>query len=116
MTSLVDVIFLLLLFFMLTSTFTKYSEVELAGAPGSSAGAEPQAPPLFMQLGPDTLRLNGAVVSLDTVADAIEARPATGSEATVLISLRDAVTSQRLADLLVALRAVPGLRVTVLGS
>ena len=35
MTSLIDVIFLLLLFFMLTSTFSKFSEVELA-AEGTS--------------------------------------------------------------------------------
>ena len=32
MTSLIDVIFLLLLFFMLTSTFTRFSEVELTAA------------------------------------------------------------------------------------
>ena len=35
-TSLIDVIFLLLLFFMLASTFSKYSEIELASLPGGA--------------------------------------------------------------------------------
>ena len=54
MTSLIDVIFLLLLFFMLTSTFTRFSEVELTAA---GSGTPPQAPteaPLFLRLGAET--------------------------------------------------------------
>ncbi|MEM8921756.1 MAG: biopolymer transporter ExbD, partial [Pseudomonadota bacterium] len=34
-TSLIDVIFLLLLFFMLASTFTRFSEVDIAAASAS---------------------------------------------------------------------------------
>ena len=44
MTSLIDVIFLLLLFFMLTSTFSKFAEIELAAATsgaGAATGAKP---------------------------------------------------------------------------
>ena len=59
MTSLIDVIFLLLLFFMLTSTFSKFSEVPLAAAGSGAVAQASDAKPVFLQLGPDTLRLNG---------------------------------------------------------
>jgi len=112
MTPLVDVIFLLLLFFMLTSTFTKFAEVELFTTSGTAAN---DAPPLFLQLGPDSLRVNGEPAALD----ALTALPnLTNAEegTTVLVSLTGGVDAQRLTDLLVALRPLTALRVTVLGS
>jgi biopolymer transport protein ExbD len=113
MTSLIDVIFLLLLFFMLTSTFSKFSEVELSAA-GSGAVPPSDAPPLFLQLAPDALRLNGDAL---TLAELPASSLAQADEGTVLlISLGTEVDSQRLTDLLVALRALPKLRVTVLGT
>lgn len=111
MTSLVDVIFLLLLFFMLTSTFTRFSEVELAA--GGAAGADPEAQPHFLQLGPDRLTLDGAPVALDALA-AVLSREGEGPSP-VLVALRDEVTAQRLTDLLVVLRGIPDVRATVLG-
>ena len=108
LTSLIDVIFLLLLFFMLSSTFTRFGEVDLAST-GAGSGAGPVSP-LFLQLAPDALRLNGQPQTLATLAGAL------GDGAPVLVSLAEGVTAQRLTDLLVALRAVPGLQVTVLGD
>jgi biopolymer transport protein ExbD len=111
MTSLIDVIFLLLLFFMLTSTFSKFSEVELSAA-GSRAAAPSDRPPLFMQLSSDALRLNGTPLTLATLGTSrlSKAEP----ETTLLVSLYGAVTAQRLTDLLVALRGFSSLNVTVL--
>lgn len=113
MTSLIDVIFLLLLFFMLTSTFSKFAEVELS-AGGSGATAPSDAPPLFLQLGATDIRLNGDTLELETLA----ASPLSEAEdgTTLLISLGAEVDAQRLTDLLVALRGLPALRVTVLGA
>jgi biopolymer transport protein ExbD len=110
MTSLVDVIFLLLLFFMLTSTFTRFSEVELAagGAPGATAEARPH----FLQLGPERATLDGAPVAL---ADLGAALPPGDGPRPVLVALRGEVTAQRLTDLLVVLRGLPQVRATVLG-
>ncbi len=113
MTSLVDVIFLLLLFFMLTSTFTRFAEVELTSG-GSGIAEAPMNPPLFLQLAPDRLTLNGAPVSMADLRQALatpddEPRP-------LLIALRGEVTAQRLTDLLVVLRRVPGIQATVLGA
>jgi len=113
MTSLIDVIFLLLLFFMLTSTFSKFSEVDLSAA-SSSTAAPSDEPPLFVQLGQNDLRLNGDVVALATIADSALADAKEGTVA--LVSLGENVDSQRLTDLLVALRGLPKLRVSVLGG
>lgn len=111
MTSLIDVIFLLLLFFMLTSTFSKFSEVELS-AGGAGAVAATDAPPLFLQLGESDLRLNGDLLDLETLALSSLSQAEDGT--TLLISLGSEVDAQRLTDLLVALRSLPALRVTVL--
>ncbi|MEP4194803.1 MAG: biopolymer transporter ExbD [Aliishimia sp.] len=113
MTSLIDVIFLLLLFFMLTSTFSKFSELELAAA-GSGTVTPSDTPPLFLQLDETNLRLNGDPLTLDTLAQSALAEAEAGT--TLLVSLGSDVNAQRLTDLLVALRSLPALRVTVLGT
>lgn len=116
MTSLIDVIFLLLLFFMLSSTFSKFSEVELSAATAGAVTA-PESPPLFLQLRRDDLRLNGEVMTLAELAPLLRERGGeTGSPQQLLIALGEAVTAQRLTDLLVALRNIPGLAPTVLGG
>jgi biopolymer transport protein ExbD len=113
MTSLIDVIFLLLLFFMLSSTFSRFSEVELSAASG---GAAPRADikPLFLQLGAEDLTLNGDPLDLAGLVAALP--PEADSPVPLLISLRGGVTAQRLTDLLVALRGAPGVAPTVLGG
>ncbi|BAQ70222.1 biopolymer transporter ExbD [Rhodovulum sulfidophilum] len=113
LTPLVDVIFLLLLFFMLSSTFTRFAEVDLVAAGQGGAPAAPDARPLFLQLEPDRLRLNGRELALDGLVEGLD--PVEPGQV-VLVALRGAVTAQRLTDLLVALRAIPGLGVTVLGA
>lgn len=113
MTSLIDVIFLLLLFFMLTSTFSKFAEVELAAA-GTGAVGDTQSKPLFVQLGADTLHLNGENVMLDGLAQTALGQARAGT--TLLVSLGAGVDAQRLTDLLVALRGLPTLKVSVLGA
>lgn len=111
LTSLIDVIFLLLLFFMLSSTFSQYAEVDLATA-GAGQGAVSGTPPIFLQLRQDSLRVNAREVPFDTLAGALA--PLIEGEARALVSTGVQVTSQRLTDLLIALRGVPGLSVQVL--
>lgn len=113
MTSLIDVIFLLLLFFMLTSTFSKYAEIELAAA-GTGTVVSSDVKPLFLELGVQSLRLNGDDLALDdlsrsSLAQAVEGTP-------LFVSLGADVDAQRLADLLVALRRLPALQISVLGG
>jgi biopolymer transport protein ExbD len=111
LTSLIDVIFLLLLFFMLSTTFTRSAELPLVAAAAGSG--PPQAAPVFLRLMPEHVTLNGQPAMIETltrqIADLAQPDPL------VLISLAPDVTAQRLADLLVQLRAAPGLHVQVLG-
>ncbi|MBU2961788.1 biopolymer transporter ExbD [Citreicella sp. C3M06] len=115
MTSLIDVIFLLLLFFMLSSTFSKFSEVELMAA-GAGVGTG-DARPLFLRLGPDSVTLNAAELTLDALPEALSPEAGEPEEnRLLLVSLQPGVSAQRLTDLLVVLRRVPGFAPTILGG
>ncbi len=115
MTSLIDVIFLLLLFFMLSSTFSKFAEIELSAA-GQSQGQSADHPPLFLRLQPETLSLNGQALDFDGLVPALAAETLPDSRRAVLVAMGDDVSSQRLTDLLVLLRGVAGIAPTVLGG
>ena len=112
MTSLIDVIFLLLLFFMLTSTFSKFGEIELSAA-GQGAGGQADVQPHFLSLKPGGWFLNGVLVTAEdlpvSLADEGEA-----PEKLVLINLSEQTTSQELVDVLALLRGVAGVRSMVL--
>ncbi|WP_095587389.1 biopolymer transporter ExbD [Actibacterium ureilyticum] len=116
MTSLIDIIFLLLLFFMLTSTFTRYAEVELMSA--ASGAAPSQARPLFLRLTPEALSLNGQQVALDDLGARLSDLTADAADdgALLLVSPVGDVTAQGLVDVLTRLRDVPHLAVRVLGA
>lgn len=111
LTSLIDVIFLLLLFFMLSSTFSHYSEVELATS-GAGAAPAPDTRPIFVRLRADSLRVNAREVDVAGLPGAVT--PLMDGEARALVSTGADVTAQRLTDLLLALRAIPRLSVQVL--
>lgn len=112
LTPLIDVIFLLLLFFMLSSTFTRFGEVPLTNA-GGGVVTEGQAP-LFLQLRTDDLSLNGRAVMLDALVPTLDRLTTEGATTLLLVSVAEDATSQRLVDLLVQLRGVPDLAVSVL--
>jgi biopolymer transport protein ExbD len=107
MTSLIDVIFLLLLFFMLSTSFSRYAEIPLAaGKTGKDAAA---VPPRILQIAPDTLSLNGKAVASDQLTAALA-----GQDAPLLVTLRPGVSAQRLTDVLDLLQRLDGLDVTVI--
>ena len=112
MTSLIDVIFLLLLFFMLSSTFTRFGEVAFASA--RSGGTSASERPVFLSLDPDHLRVNGSDIALTALGETLAAHQVGDAAVGVLVSATAGVTAQRLTDLLVALRAIPGVTITVL--
>lgn len=112
LTSLIDVIFLLLLFFMLSSTFSQFSEVELSTAGAGQTGTS-EMRPIFLQLGESSLRVNARNVALEALSDALTPLME-GGEGRALVSSGADVTAQRLTDLLLALRRVSGLQVQVL--
>lgn len=115
MTSLIDVIFLLLLFFMLSSTFSRFAEVELAAA-GAGGNDSSDTKISFLKLGGETLSLNGQDMEIAGLTEAFAQLPQEAETLPVVVSLRDDVTSQRLTDLLVVLRGIDRVSISVLGS
>ena len=112
LTSLIDVIFLLLLFFMLSSTFSRNGEIPfLAGATGGAGNAE--RPPLFLRLNGTTLSLNGSAVALDGLVAAIAGRVGGNPAPRLILSVTGDATSQGLVDVLVPLGRIPGAEIIV---
>ncbi|MBC7283967.1 biopolymer transporter ExbD [Hoeflea sp.] len=69
LTPLIDVIFLLLLFFMLSSTFSRYSEISFSGG-GSTTSPLPQ-PDVILFVAEGELKLNGVVQPLSSIGGAL---------------------------------------------
>ncbi len=115
MTSLIDVIFLLLLFFMLSSTFSRYAEVELSTANAGATGSS-DIEKSFLQLREETLHVNGQEVGLAALPDRFADMSPQAERLHVIVSLGDDVTAQRLTDVLVILRSIERLSISVLGS
>ncbi|MBA5776169.1 biopolymer transporter ExbD [Stappia sp. F7233] len=110
LTSLIDVIFLLLLFFMLASTFSRYQAAPLSGT-GPGARAEP--PPLLRIHSAARFELDGLELSPEDLAWRLAALKAEGrrtvaivaeEEAKVqdIVSVMDRVSDVGLAGVLIA--------------
>jgi biopolymer transport protein ExbD len=73
LTPLIDVVFILLVFFMLASSFMDWRSLSL----DTSAAGEPapsEQTPFVVQIGADSLRLNGETIALDRLIDQAQAR------------------------------------------
>lgn len=97
LTSLIDVIFLLLLFFMLTSTFTRFARVEISGGPASaSAGGKP--PDVLIRVDdPAGWRVNGQTLAEEAAIVELARLKEAGAETAVLL-VRGELTSQELVE------------------
>ncbi|MBO9420911.1 biopolymer transporter ExbD [Labrenzia sp. R4_2] len=112
LTPLVDVIFLLLLFFMLSSTFTQFGQVEI-GAPAAAGGSKALLKAI-LTVEPDRLRLNGTVVAQDDLAAKVSALTESGND-NLLVYIQGSSSTQRLVTVMSDLKSVSGLNVTVTG-
>jgi len=112
MTSLIDVIFLLLLFFMLSSTFSKFADVELSASGGRSTSAQ-TAVPAFLKLTADRVLLNGVEFGKDALAGEIERLQASSRVNAVLMSVDETANAQQLVDMLLILRKLPDINVQI---
>jgi biopolymer transport protein ExbD len=112
-TSLIDVIFLLLLFFMLASTFSRQAEIELvSGREGASVPVPDDVTVLRLVIEAGALRLDETPVALDGLAAAVSAQARAG-ETILAVDPGEAVTTQRLVDVLLALRGATGVRIQI---
>lgn len=113
MTPLIDIIFLLLLFFMLSSTFSKFGEIEIVGASTSALPDTAVTPPAFISLKGEEIAVNGVPMELDGLGAALTQQMETGTRV-VLLSVDEATTSQRFVDVYAVTRGLPDLNVAII--
>jgi len=98
LTSLIDVIFLLLLFFMLTSTFLRYSNINVASAGGRGINAD-AAPKVVLRIDQNKLDLNGQEINIDELVRSLNGFVTTGETRTVVF-VKEKVSVERLVKVL----------------
>ena len=114
LTSLIDIIFLLLLFLMLTSTFSKFSEIELSVA-ATAAESNVSEKILFLRISALRIDLNSDEVQINSLSKSIKSFTK-NAKASLVISMDQDVTSQRLVDILGIVANIEGLSVNLIGS
>ncbi|MGI3210865.1 ExbD/TolR family protein [Roseovarius tibetensis] len=114
LTPLIDVVFILLVFFMLASNFQDWRAIPLR-ASGSGAGGEMRGA-VLVEVTAQGLRFAGETVPMLALVDRLRARRADDPDAALLILPRDGVDTGALVDVLDRL-ARAGLRnLTVVGT
>mgnify|MGYP001416023516 FL=1 len=114
LTSLIDIIFLLLLFLMLTSTFSKFSEIELS-VDATAAESNVSEKILFLRISAFRIDLNSDEVQINSLSKSIKSFTK-NSKASLVVSMDQDVTSQRLVDILGIVANIEGLSVNLIGS
>lgn len=113
MTPLIDVVFLLLVFFMLASTFLQYSRIDVTGSrPGASSRHVSGSQYVRVHAG-GRLDLNGVPVALEDLAAKLDRnagedgsrvilRPVADANVQHLVTVMEAVKHARITELIVA--------------
>lgn len=97
LTPLIDVVFILLIFFMLASSFLNWRSIELA-APAQAASGASQDDALTVRLHADGLMLNGDAITLDDLTAHVQEHLVAAPDGRVLVQvtpgvpLQDAIT------------------------
>jgi biopolymer transport protein ExbD len=105
LTPLIDVVFILLVFFMLASSFLDWRSIDLA--PPASAGAgSAMTGAMLLEIREDGLRLGGHVLPMAEVERRIGARLKEAPDQRVLIKPADGVALQATVDVLDRLSAI----------
>ncbi|WP_024328460.1 biopolymer transporter ExbD [Thioalkalivibrio sp. ALR17-21] len=102
LTPLIDVVFILLVFFMLASSFLDWRAVELE-APAEAGGAGSMEGAMLVEVRPDDLRLGGIAVPAAELRERVSARLAEDADTRVLVMPVAGVNMQRTVEILEAL-------------
>lgn len=103
LTPLIDVVFILLVFFMLASRFADWRAVDVP-SPVALSGEAADRNALIVDVGTDSLRLAGAELPLSLLVERAKARIAARSDQRVIVRPGEGVTLQATMDVLDALR------------
>lgn len=85
LTPLIDVVFILLVFFMLASSFQVWRAIELDAPHGAGAAGAPMEDVLLVEVRPDGLRLSSKPVSLDALVSGVGRRVTRQPDVRVLV-------------------------------
>ena len=95
LTPLIDVVFILLVFFMLASSFVDWRAIELtAPADGEAAATGAVEGALLVEVRPDGLRLSGEFLPMDAIIERVMARLAAIPGTPVLVKPAGGVNLQ----------------------
>lgn len=97
----IDVVFLLLVFFMLAARFGQDAEISLT--PTGSGMSEWSGPPRLIDVTPDALRLNGRTIDINALEQALISLTEAQSDP-ILLRPDDTTDTQRLIDIMGVLR------------
>jgi len=107
---LIDIVFLLLIFFMLSTSFVEDRQLDLGLTEPVRGAAEPDPEaippePLLVRVDHDgPIRLNGLVLTIDELDDELRGRLAGGSMPTVVLRAEPTVPAQRLVSVIGVIR------------
>ncbi|MEM1344163.1 MAG: biopolymer transporter ExbD [Pseudomonadota bacterium] len=99
LTPLIDVVFILLVFFMLASSFLDWRSIRLSSAAQTGAASSIEGA-LLVDLGTEGVRLSGETLDLETLSARLSARLAEKPDQRVLVRSGRAVDMQRMVTLL----------------
>lgn len=99
LTPLIDVVFILLVFFMLASSFLDWRAIDL-NTPSESSGTSSLEGALLVELRPDGIRLSGERVSLSVLSEKISARVAKVPDQKVIVKAAHGISYQQAVNLL----------------
>lgn len=99
LTPLIDVVFILLVFFMLASSFLDWRAIEL-DAPGRAAAGASLEGALLVEVRSNGLRLSGETVSLDALEARVRERVAAQPDQRVIVKPAAGVALQEAVDVL----------------
>lgn len=103
LTPMIDVVFLLLVFFMLASRFGLDQFIELGGA-SAAANAAYSGPPRIVDVLPDGQRVNGALQSQSEMLETLQSLTSSPAD-TIILRARDGAILQRVVDTAEVLKA-----------
>ncbi|NNF05865.1 MAG: biopolymer transporter ExbD [Candidatus Eisenbacteria bacterium] len=113
MAPLIDVVLLLLIFFMLTSTFYTAQAIELQ-LPSASTSTPADDQPVVVALSKaGEITVNGSVVAMDVLIETLRPLLSTTEKPAVTLKTEATTSVQQMLDVMDAVRAAGGQRVAI---
>jgi len=116
LTPLIDVVFILLVFFMLASSFLDWRSIRVTSAETGGAPAPGMVGAMLVEVRPEGVRLSGQPMAPDDLAARLAARIETHPETRVLVRPAGGVEMQRVVDLLDRLSAAGIAKLDLVGG